>query len=500
MAEPGSIKSPIFNLALKPLHQLQKRAYEQYQQDLEAYKKQEQDYRKALNEKKSDDLTEPTPPILKHYYCDNATVEKVQRIVTEQIDKGLIIAPDELSGFFNSFNQYRGGKGSDRDFWKSAADGGAIKVDRASDGTRFTARTSLGITGTIQPGPLQASMKSGDADGFWSRFMWVRLPLRRLPAPNDAPKIDLENWLCNTYEQLGNVPQMIFRLSPEARKTWHDWHELTEDQRLRTETPVERVLYPKYRDRAGRVALISHCLEYVSQGKEVPTEIPHETLEAAISFAKFCLNQTRMLYADLGVSSVLTGHLLRTWQFIQDKALLEIKPSDLQRSKRIKTGPKEYAKTPYCRELLEQLARLGYLIETGNAFSVAKQVEVVESKVESISTPSTSCLEGDTGSKSANVERLKRADLIELEAMATSAMESEEATADILDTLGSLEPLEAMATSAMESEEATADILDTLGSLEPAAKEAFWDYLNIHNSDLRAQLWLALQRSLGEVA
>ncbi|MEO0488796.1 MAG: DUF3987 domain-containing protein, partial [Cyanobacteria bacterium J06659_2] len=169
--------------------------------------------------------------------------------------------------------------------------------------------------------------------------------MRRLPASDDGPKIDLTTWLHSTYQRLEQVPAKSFRLSAEARATWRRWHEWIEDKRLSAEIPVERVLYPKYRDRAGRVALIAHCLEYASQGIEVPEEISNETLEAAISFTTFCLNQTRLLYADIGLSSELTGNLLRTWQFIEDKGLSEITPSDLQRWKRIKIGPKDYAKT-----------------------------------------------------------------------------------------------------------------------------------------------------------
>ncbi|MEM1309857.1 MAG: DUF3987 domain-containing protein [Cyanobacteria bacterium P01_H01_bin.153] len=401
VADPGSIKTPILNLVLKPLHLLQQEAYSQYQEDNQAYNRAERDYQKSLKEKKDDGLEEPIPPKLRHYYCDNATVEKIQHVATEQIDKGLVIAPDELSGFFNSFNQYKGGKGSDRDFWKSAADGAAVKVDRVSNETRFAAKTSISVTGSIQHEPLQGLMQGGDSDGFWSRFLWIRLPLRRLPAPGDGLKIDLTNWFYATYQHLERIPAKSFQLSTEARKTWHRWHEWIEDKRLSTDTPVERVLYPKYRDRAGRVALIAHCLEYASQGKEPPETIPNATLEAAISFTTFCLNQTRLLYADIGVSDELTGHLLRAWEWIQEKGLTEFKVSDLQGSRRIKIGHKDYAKADYCRELLEQLVTLGYLTQTGKEFSI------IESKIENSFNSQNPEPESDTGNERQKIEKLK---------------------------------------------------------------------------------------------
>ncbi|MEO1351974.1 MAG: DUF3987 domain-containing protein [Cyanobacteria bacterium J06635_15] len=210
VAEPGSIKTPVFNLALKPIYHLQTDASDQYDTAKRAYKQ-------AMESGASEELSSPN---LKHYYVDNATVEKIQRIVTEQTDKGLAVAVDELSGFFHSFNQYKGGKGSDRDFWKSVADGSAVKIDRTTEETRFAAKTSISVTGTIQPEVLKDLMGAGDADGFWFRFLWVRLPLRRLPASDDGPKIDLTTWLHSTYQRLEQVPAKSFRLSAEARATW----------------------------------------------------------------------------------------------------------------------------------------------------------------------------------------------------------------------------------------------------------------------------------------
>ena len=337
------------------------------------------------------------------------------------MDRELVILTNELSEFVHSFNQYKGGKGSDREFWKSVADGSAVKIDRTTEETRFATKTSISVTGTIQPEVLKELIGTGDADGFWSRFLWVRLPLRRLPAPDDGPKIDLTTWLHSTYQRLEQVPAKSFRLSVEARATWRRWHEWIEDKRLGTEIPVERVLYPKYRDRAGRVALIAHCLEAASQDVEVSEEISNETLEAAIAFTTFCLNQTRLLYADMGLSSELTGHLLRTWQFIKEKGLSEITPSDLQRSKRVKVGPKDYAKTPQCRELLEQLTQLGYLTKSDNTFYVAERLSTVETVIENTSTPSKPDIPINRGQ---SVEKLKENTAGSQSVMATDVLKA----------------------------------------------------------------------------
>jgi hypothetical protein len=189
VAEPGSIKTPIYNAILKPLVYRQVSAKDEFDRQFDEYETALKAFR-ALGKEEAQRADEPKEPKLRQYYVDSATTEAVQRIVTSQTDKGLAVAVDELSGFFHGFNQYKsGGKGSDRDFWKSAADGGAVKIDRVS-GTQFAAKTSVSVTGTVQPEVLGGLMAAGDPDGFWSRFLWVRLPLNRLPARGDGPKGD----------------------------------------------------------------------------------------------------------------------------------------------------------------------------------------------------------------------------------------------------------------------------------------------------------------------
>ncbi|MEY3298948.1 MAG: hypothetical protein RLZZ597_2208 [Cyanobacteriota bacterium] len=391
VAELGSIKTPIYNAILKPLVYRQVSAKDEYDRQFEEYETAVKNF-KALGKEEAQRADEPKEPKLRQYYVDSTTTEAVQRIVTSQTDKGLVASVDELSGFFHGFNQYRsGGKGADRDFWKSAADGGAVKIDRVS-GTQFAAKTSVSVTGTIQPDVLGGLMGAGDPDGFWSRFLWVRLPLNRLPAPGDGPKIDLTNLLHSTYRNLEDLPTTSFHLSPEAKATWCRWHEWCEDRRLATDTPIERVLYPKYRDRAGRVALVAHCLEYASRGQQPPAEIPNSTLEAAISFVTFCLGQTRLLYSEIGLTSELTGDLLKVHDYLKRKgvplSVADLGRANLFPSVKGRDGKKERNpknRRDYLLPLLGKLVEQGYLSESSDklySLPVEPKVELVECQVE----------------------------------------------------------------------------------------------------------------------
>ncbi|TVQ13740.1 MAG: DUF3987 domain-containing protein, partial [Leptolyngbya sp. DLM2.Bin27] len=419
VAEPGSIKTPIFKAILNPLIYRQVSAKDEYDRQFEEYETAVKNF-KALGKEEAQRTDEPREPKLRQYYVDSTTTEAVQRIVTSQTDKGLVVSVDELSGFFHGFNQYKsGGKGSDRDFWKSAADGGAVKIDRVGS-TQFAAKTSVSVTGTVQPEVLGGLMAAGDPDGFWSRFLWVRLPLNRLPAPGDGPKVDLTNLLHSTYQNLEELPTQSFYLSPEAKTTWRQWHEWTEDKRLSTNTPVERVLYPKYRDRAGRVALVAHCLEYASRSQQSPAEIPNSTLEAAISFVTYCLGQTRLLYSEIGLTSELTGDLLKVHDYLKRKgqplSVADLGRANLFPSVRGRDGKKERNpknRRDYLLPLLSKLEEQGYLSESSEKlYSLAAEPKVelveyqVEQKLSDNSTDSTPCQPRDSELKNSKVEWL----------------------------------------------------------------------------------------------
>jgi hypothetical protein len=400
VSDPGGTKTPISAIPVKPLILLQVTAKDQYDQAYSDYQQAVKEY-KNLKGDQAVETPEPTEPQINHYFVNSTTTEAVLRIATSQTNKGLAVIVDELSGFFNGFNQYKGGQGSDRDFWKSAADGGEIKIDRAGQQTRFAAKTALSVTGTIQPDILGRLMRGGDPDGFWSRFLWVRLPLRRLPPPDDGPKIDLTNWLYSIYQRLESLPAQSFSLSQEAKATWRWWHEFCEDKRLATDTPVERVLYPKYRDRAGRVALIAHCLEYVSRGEEPPKEISNRTLEAAIKFITYCLGQTRLLYSEIGVTSELTGDLLRIYEKVQGlgrpATLAEISKTNPFKAIKGKDGKRKRNpknRKDYLLPLLQSLVEQGYLVKADNQYSLSvtpnepKFDQQVEQKLSNCSTGS----------------------------------------------------------------------------------------------------------------
>jgi hypothetical protein len=75
--------------------------------------------------------------------------------------RGLLLAWDEFSGFLNSFNQYKSGKGSDLSHWLEMHRAGHLQMDRKT-GQRsmiHVPRAAVSICGGGNPPILSVAQK-----------------------------------------------------------------------------------------------------------------------------------------------------------------------------------------------------------------------------------------------------------------------------------------------------------------------------------------------------
>ncbi|AFY74293.1 hypothetical protein Syn7502_02288 [Synechococcus sp. PCC 7502] len=289
VAETGAMKSPKSRAILSPLIELQYNAEEIYKAELEIWQAQE----------KAGEST-GRKPIGRDYYLSDFTLEYISQTISKQPLQGFTLYMDELATFFQGFNQYRSGKGNDRPKFLSAYDGGAWKSNRKSDDTRvFAKRTGISIIGGIQPSILQNIMTDdlSSEDGLWARFSWIRLPLTKTPAPSGG-KYLVGDLLKGLYCDLSNLPAATYTLSKQAQQLWADWHDEMESIKLVEASPILRAIYPKMKERAGRIALIAHCISH-RDGLLVGVSV--ETLEKAISFTRWLIAQSKELYAEFGI-------------------------------------------------------------------------------------------------------------------------------------------------------------------------------------------------------
>jgi putative DNA primase/helicase len=193
---PSTMKSACMSAASKPLQELEeelakahKEAQDYYQCDaelaeihLKQIKKEAsalygEDREKAVQTFRDAAFTD-TPPTRRRYYINDATVEKLGEIMSEN-PNGLILIRDELSGLVAKLLQEE--HQADRTFYLECFEGNSsFTWDRITRGTVEALNCILSIVGGIQPSriaPIIHSAINGQIDdGFIQRFQFAVWP------------------------------------------------------------------------------------------------------------------------------------------------------------------------------------------------------------------------------------------------------------------------------------------------------------------------------------
>ncbi|WP_247217772.1 DUF3987 domain-containing protein [Synechococcus sp. C9] len=380
MGDSGTGKSPVINTFTKPLSKFQREAYERYESAMEAY-------RQALGDKEIEN--KPSPPNRRFYYLQDFTWEAISTALKAR--NHCLIYSDELAGFVLGQNQYKQRGGNDRQRWLTAYDGGAIDVLRTTRNLHIP-DASLSVLGGIQPSILQQLIgrDGSTVDGFWARFLWIEIPSRKLPCPIDAPVVNLSELLAGVYERLDQRAGVssTFSLCPRGKRLWAQWWDEVEALKDSEVNPFLKAIYPKMMERAGRVALVAHCVNSAFRNDCPGEVIPPETLEWAIAFIRWTLQQSRLVYADCGhCESPEAQRIARFIQKFQGKTV------DGRRVNAWWTGNKKpLAKE--CRQWLADLVALGYAeVISGTPDKPDFAVRILGAKVHN---PQKSHYDGDT--------------------------------------------------------------------------------------------------------
>jgi hypothetical protein len=164
VGDPGSSKTPALKAATFP-----------------ALKKQEE-LKRLYEEVRSEyGATEPNnmdEPVFQRSVVQDTTVEALAERLGENL-RGLLSSNDELSGWIRGMDQYKGGKGSDRQFWLSAWSNSPSIVDRKGKAPIVIPCPFVAVAGGIQPGIL-SEIKNNREDGLLDRFLFGY--------PNPMPK------------------------------------------------------------------------------------------------------------------------------------------------------------------------------------------------------------------------------------------------------------------------------------------------------------------------
>jgi len=253
VGESGSAKSPTMKIFTDPLTQyMQGKAENVYRLQLDQYE--------AIKADKSIETKPPKPKAIE-YYVSDVTSECLAQIIHQQPHKGFLMYYDELSGLIKQNNAYRGGRGADQEKILSGRDGNGWKVNRKGGDRFHNSRSTYSILGAITPDILRQQMGTcQDESGYWARFVYSYLPVKKCKFPDDELNIDIYPMLCSLYENLERLPAYQYHLCPVGLSIYQEFFSEMEEKKITDPNQAMRAVYAKFKRVAGEIALLLQSL------------------------------------------------------------------------------------------------------------------------------------------------------------------------------------------------------------------------------------------------
>jgi hypothetical protein len=279
---PGSSKTPAMNEAVKPLKVI---AGEEFA------------------------LWEPGAKPLRQVWVADVTTEAMGRVLKDN-PKGVLLHRDELVGWVRSMDQYKGGKGGDRQFYLSAWSREPIHHLRKGDyeaGPVYVPAPFLGVLGGLPTDQLhQLISHETEGDGFLDRMLFIHpaeVPLAKW-ASDDISAAAREAWVAVVSElwALPDDQAVSVRFSPAAEARWAELYDGHADEMDdRGLDPHLRNVWSKLRAYAGRLTLLLHVLHHGKAGVEVGPE----SVEGAWRLVSYFKSHARRVYGVMSAAETI---------------------------------------------------------------------------------------------------------------------------------------------------------------------------------------------------
>jgi hypothetical protein len=354
IAESSQMKTPVLNAAITdPLAAMRENNQKRFEAQKKAYEVELENWKLS---KDVDKGPAPDAPVEKFAYITKATWEGIAGMVGRAPTQGILWLCDELAGFFKSANQYRSGKGSDKEDLLECWSGNGAVIARAAGTTVNVGAVSLSIYGNIQPKVLATFLGDGsDDNGTFARFDFVQQPPALTQITLGLSKIDINPMLQALYERVDAIPVTEFALDEEARKLFVDYY--NHCQRLRLNHPKQgmRAMLGKAAEKVGRVATILHCIHAAHLGGEVSHLIPASRVRAAIKWVEYTTQQALSINIEVCSPDALESNLAKIISLAERKGGT-VSARDVSKSFTAKYRPSAQE----IREWFTELATLNY--------------------------------------------------------------------------------------------------------------------------------------------
>ena len=310
--DPGGAKTPALNLVSTPLEKRQrllqaeyefaKEQYEEamteYEADLESWKKKKKKDRGVRPEK-------PKEPVMGQVKTTDATMEALSDVLAQN-PRGILLHRDELAGWVRSMNQYKGGKGADRQSWLSFWSGESVLINRKSLKEPLILNNPfVNVVGSIQPDVLnELTDERGREDGFIHRILFSfpgRVVTDRWTDAEVSPAT-LEAFQ-RVFDTLWNLKgREVIPFTTEGKALWVEWYN---DHAMEQEDPSFpdnlRGPWAKMKGYAARLALILHMCRFAS-GEVASEEVDEYSMTGAAALIDYFKSHAKKVYARLKAS------------------------------------------------------------------------------------------------------------------------------------------------------------------------------------------------------
>ena len=281
----GMKKTPAAKEATAPAWRKQRELRQTYLEAREAY---EADYRQwEAERRRAAQSGEPSPqppdrPTMGRTVVEDTTVEALATIL-EPNPRGVLAAADELTAWARAMNQYKSGKGADRQFWLSVWSNNPIAVDRKGRSEPIIIPMPfVSVVGGIQPSILP-ELADGREDGLLDRFLWSYPHPHRSRLTDDEISAEATTEYRNLYDKLvqlemreGANGERVPKVVPLSRDAWEVFKELSDQLQDEMNSPgfparLEGV-WSKMEAYLARLSLILALCRVAERGGEEQVE------------------------------------------------------------------------------------------------------------------------------------------------------------------------------------------------------------------------------------
>ncbi len=356
-ADSGSAKSPALEAASGFLKRRQMAEHKRHERELAEWERTILDLKAKAKGKDEPPPEEPPKPRLLHVFTKDITLEKLGEMLRDN-PRGIVSLQDELAGWFASLNQYRGGKGGDREAFMSMFSGECLKVDRITRGTLLVPAPFVAIAGCSTPDSLRAVLtKDGNSEnGLAARFLICNPPRRLRKYTEDTIPEEVAERLGDRITELldlrfqhdehGNARPGFLPLEKEARQVWTEWNNRHAGEIMAHQGAVAAA-FSKMAGNCARIALILQLAD-----NPEAASVSGFWMEAACTITQWAKGETARFW--LGAREA-TRHAeqVRLVEWIRSQNGL-VTARDLMRQYRPRPEKSDQA-----RQLLVELTKLG---------------------------------------------------------------------------------------------------------------------------------------------